>query len=322
MNLTIRDRCHVKKILIEKNKAVGVELESGSQTYVVEGENIILSAGALANPHILLLSGIGPASHLLENNISCVVDLPGVGENLRDHPQNFVTASVLDKNALNTKKPRLQVGLRYTAENSQHIDDMLMWMGSYAVSGDYREILPNSAKNHKTSSIGYGSTSQADLIGIQITVSVYFASSSGTIKLNNQDPSSFPKVTLNLLDTQEDVEKMSHGVRLAHSIMKSEALSGIVKDVLTPSEDLLHDDALLIPWLRQNTTTGNHLTSSCSMGSQNNPMAVVDENCKTHGIDNLFIADASVMPNTVRANTNVTTMMIGEKLSSFLIQSS
>ena len=321
MNLTIRDRCHVKKILIEKNKAVGVELESGSQTYVVEGENIILSAGALANPHILLLSGIGPASHLLENNISCVVDLPGVGENLRDHPQNFVTASVLDKNALNTKKPRLQVGLRYTAENSQHIDDMLMWMGSYAVSGDYREILPNSAKNHKTSSIGYGSTSQADLIGIQITVSVYFASSSGTIKLNNQDPSSFPKVTLNLLDTQEDVEKMSHGVRLAHSIMKSEALSGIVKDVLTPSEDLLHDDALLMPWLRQNTTTGNHLTSSCSMGSQNNPMAVVDENCKTHGIDNLFIADASVMPNTVRANTNVTTMMIGEKLSSFLTQS-
>ena len=129
-------------------------------------------------------------------------------------------------------------------------------------------------------------------------------------------------MTLNLLDTQEDVEKMSHGVRLAHSIMKSEALSGIVKEVLTPSEDLLHDDALLMPWLRQNTTTGNHLTSSCSMGSQNNPMAVVDENCKIHGIDNLFIADASVMPNTVRANTNVTTMMIGEKLSSFLTQSS
>ena len=213
------------------------------------------------------------------------------------------------------------MGLRYTSENSQDIDDMLMWMGSYAVAGDYREILTTNTRNRKISAVGYGSTSQADLIGIQITVSVYFASSSGTIKLNSQDPLSFPKVTLNLLDTEEDVQKMSHGVKLAHSIMKSEELSGIVKDVLTPSDDLFQDDDLFVSWLRQNTTTGNHLTSSCSMGSQNNPMAVVDENCKTHGINNLFIADASVMPNTVRANTNVTTMMIGEKLSSFLKQS-
>jgi choline dehydrogenase len=268
-----------------------------------------------------MLSGIGPAGHLLDNGIPCVLDLPGVGENLRDHPQNFVTASVFDKNTLDTKKPRLQVGLRYTAENSQNTDDMLMWMGSYAVSGDYREILPENARNLKTSSIGYGSTSQSDLIGIQITISLYFATSSGTVRLTKENPSEFPQVTLNLLDSQEDVEKMSHGVRLAHSIMKSEALSEIVKDVLTPSEDLLNDNHLLASWLRQNTTTGNHLTSSCSMGNRKNPMSVVDENCRTHGIGNLFIADASVMPNTVRANTNVTTMMIGEKLSDFLKES-
>ena len=320
VNFTIRDKCVVKKILLEKNHAVGVEVNSNGQTYIVEGRKIILSAGALASPHILLLSGIGAEDHLKSNDIPCLIDLPGVGENLRDHPQNFVTASVYDKDILDTKKPRLQVGLRYTAENSEHADDMLMWMGSYAVSGDYREILPNIDAN-KPSVTGYSAQCENDLIGIQITTSLYFATSSGTVKLNKNDPSSFPEITLNLLDTQEDVDRMSHGIKLATEIMKSRALSDIVQEVLSPSETFLNDDELLTSWLRQTTTTGNHLTSSCAMGNHENPMSVVDENGKVYGVENLHIADASIMPNTVRANTNVTTMMIAEKISSFLTES-
>ena len=103
--------------------------------------------------------------------------------------------------------------------------------------------------------------------------------------------------------------------------MKSRALSDIVQEVLSPSETFLNDDELLTSWLRQTTTTGNHLTSSCAMGNHENPMAVVDENGKVYGVENLHIADASIMPNTVRANTNVTTMMIAEKVSSFLTES-
>ena len=111
---------------------------------------------------------------------------------------------------------------------------------------------------------------------------------------------------------------MAEGVRIASEILDSPSLNQIVSRRTSPTTEVLNNRAALYQWLRAMTTTGNHLTSTCSMGNSSDKFAVVDQKCKVFGIDNLYIADASVMPNCVRANTNVTTMMIGERLAAFL----
>ena len=253
-------------------------------------------------------SGIGPADHLQDNNLKTLIDLPGVGENLRDHPQNFVNATVADVESLDTTAPRLQVGLRFTATGSNMPDDMLMWMCSYATDGDYRDFIPSIQPSEV----------EKNVTGIQITISLYLATSKGSVRLLSPNPSDMPNITLNLLKTDTDVERMADGVRIASSIMDNTELAEIVRQRTSPTDEILSSDQSLYSWLRANTTTGNHLTSTCAMGSDSNPMTVVDNRCQVLGVENLYIADASVMPECVRANTNTTTMMVGERVAEFL----
>ena len=309
MNFTLRSNCTVTRLIVDKNRISAVEVESGGDIFKVEAETVILSAGSLANPKILMLSGIGPQDNLMSFGIKPLINLEGVGKNLQDHPQNFVLAKVKNLESLDTKSPRLQVGLRYTSQDSTLTDDMMMWMGSYAVSGDYRDILPLRDSH---------SRAQAQLTGIQITISLYLGTSKGSVVLKSANPEDKPMVNLNLLATESDVNKMEEGVRLASEIMDSSYLEDIVDFRTSPTNNILGDKNKFHEWLRSTTTTGNHLTSTCSMGKSSNKFAVVDEDCRVFGVDNLYIADASIMPDTVRANTNVTTMMIGERLSAFL----
>ena len=309
MNFTLRPNCTVKRLIMTKNKITGVEVESGGDLFQVEAETVILSAGSLANPKILMLSGIGPAEDLESCGIKPLVNLKGVGKNLQDHPQNFVHAKVKNLESLDTTSPRLQVALRYSSRESKLKDDMMMWMGSYAINGDYRDILSSGTSDNKL---------QVEVTGIQITISLYLATSRGSVTLNPVNPNNNPVVNLNLLHTDNDVSRMAEGVEIASGIMESSSLEHIVDKRTSPAGDIFKNKPLFHKWLRSSTTTGNHLTSTCAMGIASNKLAVVDETCRVFGLDNLYIADASIMPETVRANTNVTTMMIGEKLADFL----
>ncbi|MED5428652.1 MAG: GMC oxidoreductase, partial [Chloroflexota bacterium] len=309
MNFTLRPNCTVTKLIMTKNKITNVEVESGGDIFQVEAETIILSAGSLANPQILMLSGIGPTENLESCGIKTLLNLDGVGKNLQDHPQNFVHAKVKSLESLDTTSPRLQVGLRYSSRESKLTDDMMMWMGSYAINGDYRDILSSGTSDNKL---------QVEVTGIQITVSLYLATSRGSVTLNPANPNGKPDVNLNLLQSDSDVSRMAEGVEIASEIIESPAMENIVDGRTSPPDGIFKDKSLLHKWLRSSTTTGNHLTSTCAMGIASNKFAVVDETCRVFGVDNLYIADASIMPETVRANTNVTTMMIGERLADFL----
>ena len=147
---------------------------------------------------------------------------------------------------------------------------------------------------------------------------MYLGTSKGHVQLKSSDPKENPIVDLNLLETESDVKRMAEGVRIASEIIDSPSLSQVVSRRTSPTTEVLNNGHALYQWLRTMATTGNHLTSTCSMGNSPDKFAVVDQKCKVFGIDNLYIADASVMPNCVRANTNVTTMMIGERLAAFL----
>ncbi|MEC9438622.1 MAG: GMC family oxidoreductase [Chloroflexota bacterium] len=308
LNLTIKSNCRVERFILDRSRVSSVKVESNGEFFIAHGEIFVLSAGSLANPRILMHSGIGPADHLQDNNLKTLIDLPGVGENLRDHPQNFVNATVADVESLDTTAPRLQVGLRFTATGSNMPDDMLMWMCSYATDGDYRDFIPSIQPSEM----------EKNVTGIQITISLYLATSKGSVRLLSPNPSDMPNITLNLLKTDTDVERMADGVRIASSIMDNTELAEIVRQRTSPTDEILSSDQSLYSWLRANTTTGNHLTSTCAMGSDSNPMTVVDNRCQVLGVDNLYIADASIMPECVRANTNTTTMMVGERVAEFL----
>ena len=196
--------------------------------------------------------------------------------------------------------PRLQVGLRYTATGSHLPDDMIIWPVNFAQARDNQ------------------GGKRMEAIGIRLVVGLYFAISKGSITLTSTDPSVQPYLDFHLLEEAFDRERAREGVRLAVEIAKDPEFESIIESRITPLDvDLLSDDAL-DEWLLREVSTGLHLTTTCRMGPKSDPMNVVDQFGKVHGLEGVRIADASVMPDCVRANTNVTTMMIGERIAEFM----
>ncbi len=300
LNLTIRPNCHIRKILFDGRRAKGVEVETGGEKFVVEANQITLSCGTVANPQILMLSGVGPAEHLSEFGIPVVHDLPGVGKNLSDHPLIFITFRTKEGFPLDGLAPRLQIGLRYTAAGSHLRDDMLLWPMNFASKrvdrgGDRMEPL-----------------------GIRFVAAVYLAMSKGEIKLKSADPNDEPDINLRLLDDPFDRQRAREGVHKAIELSKHPDFDNIIEELIEPSPSALKSADALDEWLTREVVTGNHLTSACRMGPASDPTSVVDQFGRVHGIEGLRVADASIMPDCVRANTNVTTMMIGERIAAFI----
>ena len=302
LNLTIRPNCMVYRILFDGARATGVEVESGGERFIVEGEEIILSAGAIGSPHILMLSGVGPVDHLRGLGIQVVRDLPGVGQNLRDHPMIYMTWRTKKEYPLDGMAPRVQIALRYTAEGSDLRNDMMVFMNSFASErvnrgGDRMEPL-----------------------GVRMIAILDLALSSGELRLTSADPNVQPFLDYRYLDDPFDRQRMRGLVRTCLKLAEHEDFKGILDERVEPTDDVLESDDALDDWMLREATTGQHISCTCKMGPSSDPLAVVDQYGKVHGLDGLRVVDASIMPNCVRANTNVTTMMIGERIADFMRQ--
>lgn len=302
MNLTIRPNCMIQRILFDGNKAVGVAVESGGQQFTVEGGEIILSAGAIGSPHLLLLSGVGPQEQLRQFNIPVVRHLPGVGQNLRDHPIIYITWRTKPEHPLDGFAPRIQFALRWTAEGSPLRNDLMIFMQSFA-----------------TERVDRGGERMTPL-GIRMLGVLDLAMSAGELRLQSTDPQVQPLLDYRYLTDEFDRKRMREMVRLAVKLADHEEFRRIIAERVEPTDAELASDAALDTYLRREVTTGQHISGTCKMGPASDPLAVVDQQGKVHGLQNLRVADASVMPNCIRANTNVTTMMIGERIADFLRQ--
>ena len=297
LNLTIRPNALTTRVLFEGNRAVGVQVESGGETFTVEGELIVLSTGSIASPHLLMVSGVGPRDHLSSMGVPVVQDLPGVGQNYRDHPQAGVMFSARDDFSVNLDAPSTQLGLRYTATGSDLRNDMVLFPTTF-------------------------STPMGDLNGpgedFRMSVLLNLAMGSGQVTLASSDPHEQPLLEYRFLEQQADVDRLRDGIRLIVRLSESEYYRGIVKERLDPTDADLETDEALDAWLHRMVRTSQHLVGTCKMGPASDPMAVVDQYGKVHGIDGLRVADASVMPDAPRANTNVSTIMIAERISEFI----
>jgi len=297
LNLTIRPNVLVRRILVEDGRATGLEVESGGEIFQMEAGQIILSAGAIASPQILMLSGIGPAKHLQEKGITIVADLPGVGKNLRDHPLVAVRVKTKDDFPLDPNAPRLQTVLRYTAGGSENRNDMQIFPSSFStpLGGD-----PLAEE------------------GIRFTCMLELAESAGELQLNSADPKEQPFIDCRYLEAPRDRERLREGVRIIIDMMEHESFKDIVEELISPVESDLASDETLDQWMLENVWIGQHLSGTCKMGPDSDPMAVVDQYGRVHGIQGLRVADASIMPDVIRANTNATTIMIGERVAAWV----
>ncbi len=300
LNLTIRPNCATQRIVFDGKKAVGVEVESGGETFIAEADQIVLSSGAIGSPHILLLSGVGPSAHLQEMGLPVVHDLPGVGQNLRDHPIIYVTFRTKPDYPLDGLAPRIQMGLRWTAEGSDLRNDLMIFMQSYA-----------------TERVDRGGE-RMEPLGIRMLGVLDLAMSAGELKLTSTDPGEQPSLDYRYLRDPFDRRRMRELVRTCVSLGEHETFSGIVENRIEPTDEELASDDALDAFCARDATTGQHISGTCKMGPGSDNMAVVDQHGRVHGLENLRIADASIMPNCIRANTNVTTMMIGERIADFM----
>ena len=302
LNLTLQAHCLVRRLRFDGHQVTGVEVERGGETFVVEADEIILSAGAIGSPHILLLSGVGPAEQLAGLGIPLVADLPGVGRNLRDHPLVWATWRTKPDFPLDGAAPRMQVCLRYTAAGSELRNDMKISMQSFA-----------------TERINRGGNRMAP-VGIRMTAGIQLAVGQGELRLTSADPAVQPFLDYRYLEEEFDRQRLREAMRLCVKLTEHETFKDIIAERIEPTDaDLASDDAL-DAWLRREVTTSQHISCTCKMGPASDPTAVVDQFGRVHGLTHLRVVDASIMPDCIRANTNVTTMMIGERIADFIRQ--
>ena len=300
-NLTIIPNALVHQVIFQGTRAVGVRGTTPDGDREFHGEEIILCAGAVGSPQLLMLSGIGPADQLRPLDIPMVVDVPGVGKGLRDHPdmpmfwrtrENFL----LDTDQVNTGT----VTLRFTAPGSPHANDMVIYMGNYSSATPMRGI------DHMKPE------------GIGVSQCLYMALSQGELTIRSRDPKQPPHIDLNLLDHPFDRERMRASVRMCAGLFRHEAFDGIVEERSGPSDETLESDEALDLWMRKQVITAHHVSSTCRMGPADDPMAVVDQYGRVHGAQGLRVIDASIMPEAVRANPNLSVIAMAEYAADFV----
>ena len=300
LNLTIKANVFVDRILFEGDKAIGCSVKSVNEIYDVFGENIILCGGAIASPQLLMVSGVGPQKLLNAYRIPIVHELKGVGENLRDHPAAFVLlksdASLEDEFA-----PNIQVGLTCSPKNSSTISDLKIC-----------PILMSS--EHAPPSVQIDSED----FHFGISFALQNAVGSGNLTITSSDPCVYPTINYNYLGKEYDLDRMREALGLVLDIINEDPLSNHIIERVSPTDSQLRDVESQNEWLLGNVYTDHHTSGTCKMGSADDEFAVVDQYCNVYGIKNLKVVDASVMPDVIRSNTNVTVIMIAEKVADWI----
>ncbi|MDQ2881705.1 MAG: GMC family oxidoreductase N-terminal domain-containing protein [Actinomycetota bacterium] len=304
-NLVVRTDAWVKQVLFDADqRATGAEyFESGRSATAHARWEVILSAGAIDTPKLLMLSGIGPAEHLRGVGIGVLVDSPGVGSNLDDHVEGLVMWEA-SKPMVTRSTQWWEIGLFSRTEPGLDRPDLMMHYGSVPF-------------DMNTVRWGYPTTSN----GFCLTPNVTRGRSRGTVRLRSRDFRDQAKVDPRYFTDPEghDITVMLAGITLARGIAAQRALRGWIERELAPGPAAVTDDEL-IDYIAKTHNTVYHPAGTARMGAGNDLGAVVDARLRVKGVTGLRVADASVMPLLPAVNPNITVMMIGEKAGDLVAQ--
>lgn len=329
-NLTVETRALTRRILMEKGRAVGVEFQHGGTVRTVRAaREIVLCAGTVNSPQLLMLSGIGPADDLAGHGIATVFDLPGVGKNLQDHVDCVMVYEC-------TKPVTLYSDLRADRLIWSVIEGTLFGRG-VATTFPYEagaflksrtDLVAPDIQVHfmpaleKTANLHFPNPFRKKVAveanhGFTLRVGPVNPESRGEITLRSADPSQAPKIQANYLETEFDRRTMIAGIRMTREVIGQKAFDPYRGKELAPGPERM-SDAELVEWLRATAMTTFHPVGTCKMG--NDPMAVVDARLKVRGVEGLRVADASIMPIISSGNTNAPAIMIGERAADFILE--
>jgi choline dehydrogenase len=296
-NFEIRPRTKVSRVLLKSRRATGVEVVSGSGLARIRGGEVVLCAGSVSTPGILLRSGIGLPDRVRRAGGVPRVVLQGVGENLSDHA--FVGLYALPSAQAGSLEVRsVQTGLRYTAPGSCEDGDLQL----FAIVG-----VDISGSPELAARIG------GDRV-VTIGAGLQRPCSRGRVRWSPARP----QIDLNLCSEPSDLERLRDGLRLAWAFARSEALAPLIREIALVDEAGIESDSAVDQYIREQVVSFKHPTGTAAMGPASGGSAVVDDNCRVHGTDGLRVVDASTMPKIPSANTNLTCLMIGERAADLI----
>lgn len=324
-NLTIKTQTLVSRVLLKNDLAIGVEAinRKGGVEQIFANKEVILSAGAFQSPQILMLSGIGDPDELKPFGIESKVNLPGVGKNLQDHL--FFNCSALSKKQegfnhhttpLNQFKGIIQLFLSQKGALTCSPLEAVAFYNTNEESGvDFQfHFAPiQIGADYKTDFHDISTFPTVD--GFTILPSLIKPKSKGFVTLKSADPMAAPLIQPNFLTEKADWETLIRGTRKALELLNSDAFAPYRKAIITPPDQ---SDEGIISHIKKSVETIYHPVGTCKMG--NDEFAVVNEKLQVHGIRNLRIADASIMPKIVSGNTNAACIMIGEKAADLILK--
>ena len=320
-NLTVVTSALVHKINIEDNKAKSVTYSvNGSETSVDCSEEVLLSAGAIGSPQILMLSGIGDKDELAQHGIESIAHLPGVGKNLQDHLQIRTIYKLNKKMTLNDelRNPirKVMMGLEYALFRTGPLT-MAASQVAIFTSTDPEVKRPDIQYHFQPLSADKPADGTHKFSAFTASVCQLRPTSTGTIELKSSNPADYPAIHPNYLDTELDQQVAIDSIKKTREIMAAPAIAPLIASEHEPGIEHQTDEELL-QYARNRATTIYHPTGTCKMGTKDDPMAVVDERLKVYGIEGLRVIDCSIMPIIVSGNTNAPAVMIGEKAADMI----
>ncbi len=320
-NLTILTDSQVMRIIFEGRRAVAVELiRHGSKQTIRANKEIILSAGALQSPQILQLSGIGPAALLREFNIPIVQDLPGVGENLQDHLQYRLIYELNQPISTNVQLSSLfgkvKIGLDWLLFRGGPLSIGINQGGLFTKVMD-SSLTPDIQFHMATLSADMAGGNVHPFPGFTMSVCQLRPESRGHVRIQSADPLVPPKMVANYLATEHDRNTSVEAVKFARKIAQTEPLKSLITREIKPNNP--QSDADLLEFCRNNGATIFHPTGTCQMGTDSDPMAVLDSELRVRGVTGLRVVDCSAMPTLPSGNTNWPAVMMAEKAADFIL---
>lgn len=310
-----------RRVIIENQRAVGVEIEAHKQIQVVKARReVIVAASSINSPKILMLSGIGPAAHLAENGVQVVADRPGVGRNLQDHMELYIqqesTQPITLNSVLNPFSKAL-IGAQWlffkTGLGATNHFEAAAFVRSQA-GVDY----PDIQYHFIPAAVRYDGKAAAKAHGFQAHVGPMRSKSRGSVTLRSPDPKATPVIRFNYMSHPDDWTEFRHCIRLTREIFGQKAFDSFRGKEISPGSHVQSDEDL-DAFIRDHAESAYHPCGTCKMGRADDIMSVVDPECRVIGVEGLRVADSSIFPRVTNGNLNAPSIMAGEKASDHIL---
>ncbi|MGH6763038.1 MAG: choline dehydrogenase [Phyllobacterium sp.] len=310
-----------RRVIVENQRATGVEISIGKQTRTIRARReVVIAASSINSPKLLMLSGVGPAAHLKEHGIDVVANRPGVGQNLQDHLEVYIQQESREPITLHSKLnlfSKALIGAQWLLFKTglgatNHFESAAFLRSAPGIK------YPDIQYHFLPAAIRYDGKAAAPGHGYQAHVGPMRSKSRGSVTLRSGDPFEKPRIVFNYMSHPDDWMEFRHAIRLTREIFGQAAFTPYRGKEISPGEHVQSDEEI-DAFIREHAESAFHPCGTCRMGAVNDPMSVVDPECRVIGVEGLRVADSSIFPRVTNGNLNGPSIMTGEKAADHIL---